>query len=170
LFVSIIIRCLEWNVSQPHRLPYSAILRQLPDKATANLPYSALIAKGLGDLRGIIGLFDWHGLSNRTGNSTGRDNMRWLEVIRLRSAAKSKDALEKLLSRISTLDRATGLIQIRSYFHVDVDGDASIHLFWESPRCDRHGSAIAHHIADALKELGLVDVSVWTEREGAKDE
>jgi hypothetical protein len=96
--------------------------------------------------------------------------MRWLEVIRLRSTAKSKDALGELLGRITALDPATGLVQIRSYLHPDVDGDASIHFFWESALCDRRGSAIAHHVADALKELGLVDVSVWIEREGGKDE
>ena len=95
--------------------------------------------------------------------------MKWIEVIRLRSTVQSEDTLGELLQRITALDRVAGLIDIRSYRHSEVGGDASVHLHWECPRCDSRGSAIALHVADALKEIGLVDVSVWVER-GEKDE
>jgi hypothetical protein len=92
--------------------------------------------------------------------------MRWLEIVRLRSASGSEDVLKELLDRIVSLSRDNGIGEMRIYRHGEIENDTSIHIFRESPWCDCKRSAIANQIADALKEFGLIDHSIWIEQNG----
>jgi hypothetical protein len=88
--------------------------------------------------------------------------MRWLEVIKLRSAGKGSGSLEEFLAPINRLSQ-NGLVGIKTYRHASLEMDWNVHLFWESERPEQNGSNLGLHLAQALKEFGLVDHSIWVE-------
>jgi hypothetical protein len=88
--------------------------------------------------------------------------MEWLEVIKLRSAGKSFGILEELLLSMDKVGQY-GLVGIKIYRHASLETDWSVHLFWESERLEQNGSSLGLHLAQALKEFGLVDHSIWVE-------
>ncbi len=90
--------------------------------------------------------------------------MKWLEVIRLRSAEKNSGLLEELLLSIERLSQ-DGLMEMKIYYHAALETDLGVHLHWESGRLEQNGSALGLRLAQALKEFGLVDHSVWMEKE-----
>jgi hypothetical protein len=88
--------------------------------------------------------------------------MEWLEVIKLRSAGKGSGSLEESLGSIYRLSQ-NGLVEIKTYRHAVLGSDWSIHLRWESERPEQNGSSLGLNLAQALKEFGLVDHSIWIE-------
>jgi hypothetical protein len=46
-----------------------------------------------------------------------------------------------------------------------LDTDLSVHLYWNSDRPEQDGSALGIRLAQALKDFGLVDHSVWIGKE-----
>jgi len=54
---------------------------------------------------------------------------------------------------------------IKIYRHAFLDTDLSVHLFWTSDRPEQNGSALGIRLAQALKDFGLVDHSVWIGKE-----
>jgi hypothetical protein len=89
---------------------------------------------------------------------------KWIEVIRLRSVGKGSDLLEECLM---SLDKSTQseLVEMKTYRHVNLETDLSIHLHWQTERPEQNGSALGLRIAEAFKEFGLIDHSVWVEKE-----
>ena len=92
--------------------------------------------------------------------------MKWLEVIKLRSAGKDSRLLEELLLSIDKFNQS-GLVEMKTYHHAALETDLSVHLHWESERPEQNGSALGLRLAQALKEFGLVDHSIWIEEEKA---
>ena len=90
--------------------------------------------------------------------------MKWLEVIKLRSAGKDSRLLEELLLSIDKFNQS-GLVEMKTYHHAALETDLSVHLHWESERPEQNGSALGLRLAQALKEFGLVDHSIWIEEE-----
>jgi hypothetical protein len=90
--------------------------------------------------------------------------MKWLEIIKLRSAGKDSGLLEELLPSIDKLSQS-GLIEMKTYHHAALETDLSVHLHWESGRPEKNGSALGLRLGQALKEFGLIDHSVWIEEE-----
>ena len=90
--------------------------------------------------------------------------MKWLEVIKLRSAGKDSGLLKELLLSIERFSQDR-LVETKTYHHAALESDLSVHLYWESGRVEQNGSAFGLHLAQALKEFGLVDHSVWIEGE-----
>lgn len=90
--------------------------------------------------------------------------MKWLEVIKLRSAEKDSRVMEELLLSVRKFDQ-NGLVQTKIFRHASLDSDVSIHLHWESEWPEQNGSALGLHLGQALKEFGLMDHSVWLEKE-----
>ena len=88
--------------------------------------------------------------------------MKWLEVIKLRSAGKGSGLLEELLLSINKFSQ-TGPVEMKIYRHAALELDLSVHLHWESERPERNGSDPGLRLAQALKEFGLVDHSIWIE-------
>jgi hypothetical protein len=88
--------------------------------------------------------------------------MKWLEVIRLRSAEKDSELLKELLL---SFDKASqrGLVEMKTYHHAALETDVSVHLLWESEQPEQNGSSLGLRIGQALKEFGLIDHSVWVE-------
>ncbi|HUL23053.1 MAG TPA: hypothetical protein VLZ10_16480 [Thermodesulfobacteriota bacterium] len=90
--------------------------------------------------------------------------MKWLEVVRVRSAGKDFELVKELLR---SLDKSgqPALVEMKTYYHAALQSDLSIHLHWESGRLEQDGSALGLRLAHALKEFGLTDHSVWIEEE-----
>ena len=88
--------------------------------------------------------------------------MKWIEVIKLRSAGIDSGLLEELLLPAGKAAQS-GPIKMEAYRHAALDTDWSVHLHWESERPEQNGSALGIRLARALKEHGLVDHSVWIE-------
>lgn len=90
--------------------------------------------------------------------------MKWLEVIKLRSAGKDSELLKELLVSIDKFSQS-GLVEMKTYHHAALETDLSVHLHWQSERPDRNGSSLGLRLAQALREFGLIDHSVWVEEE-----
>jgi hypothetical protein len=88
--------------------------------------------------------------------------MKWLEVIKLRSAEKGFGLMEELLLSVDEFSQS-GLVEMKTFHHAALDSDWSIHLHWESELPEENGSSLGLRLAKALKEFGLVDHSIWIE-------
>jgi len=88
--------------------------------------------------------------------------MRWLEVIKLRSAERGDGLLQGLLRPMSKVSES-GLVEIKTYRHAALETDLSVHLHWDSEMADQSGSVLGLRLAQALRELGLTDHSIWIE-------
>ncbi len=88
--------------------------------------------------------------------------MKWLEVIKIRSAGGNLGLLEELLLPISG-SNPRGQVEMKTYRHTVLETDLSVHLHWDSEMPEPNGSALGLRLAQALKEFGLVDHSVWIE-------
>ena len=88
--------------------------------------------------------------------------MKWLEVIKLRSAGKGSGLLEELLLSVNKFSQS-GLVEMRIYRHAVLETDLSVHLLWESEQPEQNGSSLGLRLAQALKEFGLIDRSIWVE-------
>jgi len=90
--------------------------------------------------------------------------MRWLEVIKLRSAGKDSELLKELLLSIDNSSQS-GLVEIKTYRHAALETDLSVHLHWKSEQPEQNGSALGLRLAQAFKEFGLIDHSIWIEEQ-----
>ncbi len=88
--------------------------------------------------------------------------MKWLEIIKLRSAGKDSGLLKEMFLSIDKLSQS-GLVEMKTYHHAALETDLSVHLHWESGRPEKNGSALGLRLAQALKEFGLIDHSIWIE-------
>jgi len=90
--------------------------------------------------------------------------MRWLEVIKLRSAGKDCRLLRELLLSVANFNQSE-LVQTKTFHHAALESDWSIHLHWESEQPEQNGSGLGLRLAKALEEFGLIDHSIWVEKE-----
>jgi hypothetical protein len=88
--------------------------------------------------------------------------MKWLEIIKLRSAGNNSGLLKELLLSIDKLSQSE-LVEMKPYHHAALETDLSVHLLWKSGKPEQNGSALGLRLAQALKEFGLIDHSVWIE-------
>jgi hypothetical protein len=88
--------------------------------------------------------------------------MKWIEIIKLRSAGKASEPLKPFLSAIAK-NGQRGLIETRIYHHALWETDWALHLHWESQGPEKYGSALGLRLSQALEAFGLIDHSVWIE-------
>ena len=88
--------------------------------------------------------------------------MKWIEIIRLRSAGYASESLKAFLSHFAT-NAQPGLIETSVYRHATWETDWSLHLRWESDGPEKNGSVLGLRLSQALEEFGLVDHSIWLE-------
>ncbi len=97
----------------------------------------------------------------------GIKQMKWIEVIELRSAKGNQELLESKLQQLIDAVSKEGKQQtIKAYKRVMLDDDFSIHLFHDSNKIENSGSRLGLYIASVLKDFGLVNHSVWAELAG----
>jgi len=98
--------------------------------------------------------------------------MKWVEIIALRSSGKiNKQLVDELLERIPDFDSPTDtphLIEIRIYQHSVVETDFSIHIYWKSEPGHQDKSPLGLRLSSALRNLGLLNHSVWVETTAAE--
>jgi hypothetical protein len=95
--------------------------------------------------------------------------MKWVEIITLRSPSKiSGQFIDELLKGVGESDSLTDtlkrLLEIKTYYHSVVETDLSIHIYWESEAGNQHKSPLGLRIFSALRNMGLLNHSVWIER------
>ena len=88
--------------------------------------------------------------------------MKWLEIIKLRSAESDEGLLGEFLRSVAKVSQS-GLVEMKTYRHAALETDLSVHLHWDSERPEQNGSALGLRLAQALKERGLTDHSIWIE-------
>jgi hypothetical protein len=98
-----------------------------------------------------------------------RIDMKWLETIKVQTATGFETAMEKelkvLMKDLLTKTRGSGLEEAHIYNHASVTGYFAIYLTWKTEVPQTTGSLIGLNLSQAYKAFGLVDHSVWIQRE-----
>jgi hypothetical protein len=90
--------------------------------------------------------------------------MNWLEIIKLQSVGNRLGLMDKLALIRDEVGR-NGLVKFEFYRHTLLETDLSVHLQWDTEKAERQGSTLGLHLVQALEEYGLVDHSIWIEKE-----
>ncbi len=95
--------------------------------------------------------------------------MKWIETIKVQAAGGQERAIDKKLTILTNdLRKSTdspGLQETVIYNHAAITGYFAIKLFWDTETPQNRGSALGLTLAQTVKSYGLVDHSVWVERE-----
>ncbi|MCP3954440.1 MAG: hypothetical protein GY697_19825 [Desulfobacterales bacterium] len=92
--------------------------------------------------------------------------MKWAEVIMVRSAGSSAEILDATLQDLmNTVAIETEHEAIRVFRHEKLDSDICIVLFHRGAKKKAGGSPLGLHLVAALKEVGLVNHTIWSEIE-----
>ena len=90
--------------------------------------------------------------------------MKWVEIITLRSPTRiNTQFVDGLLKQVDKSDTPKHLVEIRTFQHAVVETDLSIHIYWESEPGSQHKSPLGLELSYALKDMGLLNHSVWVE-------
>ena len=90
--------------------------------------------------------------------------MKCLEIIELRSVKNDKTLLELDIHSIFEDEQGVKLQEIKVYKHSKLETDWSIHLHYDSEKNGIEMSPLGLRLAEALKEYGLVNHSMWIEK------
>jgi hypothetical protein len=91
-------------------------------------------------------------------------NMKWAEMIMVRSAGSSGDILETTLKDlINAVAIEIENEAIRVFRGEKLDSDICIVLFHSEEKTNTGGSSLGLHLVTALKEVGLVNHTIWNE-------
>ena len=88
--------------------------------------------------------------------------MKWMEFIKVQTARSNVAA--KLLNIVTECKKCHGLLEARVFNHASV-GDCSLCLLWNTDMPEPQGSSVGLHLSNTLKKYGLVDHSVWLEKD-----
>ncbi len=92
--------------------------------------------------------------------------MNWIEIIELRSVDITEKLIEKDLKKILTqLESESEKYKLKVYTRIMINTDYSIHLLHESETVENSGSALGLRLASALKSYGLINHTVWVEKQ-----
>ena len=92
--------------------------------------------------------------------------MKWIEIIELRSAGNTRKQLETDLQEfIEQVEKKTEKQTVKLYTRMMIDTDVSIHLFHDSSKVKNRGSSLGIRLVSALKSYGLVNHTIWIEKQ-----
>ena len=91
--------------------------------------------------------------------------MKCIEIIRIRLDEIQGERLAFIHDLVGELDRKN----ISIFQHAKVDSDLSIHLIFDGPDALAAGSELGFHLVSILKEIALVNHSIWIEIEAEKE-
>lgn len=96
--------------------------------------------------------------------------MKWVEIVSLRCPTNIDIRfVDELFREVSDSDSPHPPVEIRLYRHSTVETDLSFHIHWESEkRQTPRKSPLGLRFASALKNLGLLNHSVWAETKAMK--
>ncbi len=89
--------------------------------------------------------------------------MKWVECIKIQTTRSNIAA--KMLSFVAECEKCHGLLKAKVFNHASIN-DCSLCLMWDTDRPEPHGSSVGLHLCSTLKKYGLVDHSVWVEKNG----
>ncbi len=89
-------------------------------------------------------------------------HVKWAEVIMIRLAGNNSENLDaKLKKLIDEVEIETGHKTIRIFRHEKLNSDICIVLFHNQNKTKAGGSILGLHLVAALKEVGLVNHTIW---------
>ena len=92
--------------------------------------------------------------------------MKWIEIIELRSTGDTLAQIEKLIQEIiDQAENKSGQRIVRLYTQMKIETDLSIHLVHDSSKAKNRGSSLGIRLVSALKPYGLVNHTIWIEKE-----
>ncbi len=92
--------------------------------------------------------------------------MKWIEIIELRSVCNFRKELETILQEfIEQVEKKPEKQTIKLYTSLMIDTDVSIHLFHDSNKVKNRGSPLGIRLVSALKSFGLVNHTIWIEKQ-----
>jgi hypothetical protein len=96
--------------------------------------------------------------------------MKWVEIISLRCPANiDLRFVDELFKEVSDSASPQPPVEIRVYRHSTVETDLSFHIHWESENSEiPRKSPLGLRFASALRNLGLLNHSVWAETKALK--
>ena len=87
-------------------------------------------------------------------------------MIRLRTTPSQLPAVARLiLDNVGHAAGESGLLRVHMYHSANYQTDLALSLSWETDAMQQGGSRAGLSISEALKSFGLVEHSVWMERE-----
>ncbi|MCP4367876.1 MAG: hypothetical protein GY797_07160 [Deltaproteobacteria bacterium] len=90
--------------------------------------------------------------------------MKWIEIIGIRSVESHRKILESELQRlIDEMDKGRKKQVTMAYRRSFINTDFSIHIHNDTKKVENGGSRLGLCLANALKEFGLVNHSIWFE-------
>ncbi|MFC1539483.1 hypothetical protein ACFL6H_08665 [Candidatus Latescibacterota bacterium] len=90
--------------------------------------------------------------------------MKWLEIIEIQSIDCNQELFGSQLQKvINEVEMETNKQTVIGYRHAIIDNNFSIHLIHDSKEVEKHGSKLSIRLATILKEIGLVNHSIWIE-------
>ena len=97
--------------------------------------------------------------------------MVWMEMRRLRTTeGQSEAALGLLRYSVSNVAKEPGLVQIHVYNSASFHNDLALSLVWDTHIPHRQGSRTGLSISETLNAFGLVEHSIWVEKEARQAE
>ena len=92
--------------------------------------------------------------------------MRWMEMIRLRTThAQLENVAGLLLDTMRSAVGEAGLVRIHMYNSASYQTDLALSLTWDTNSFQHEGSRAGLSISEALKTFGLVEHSIWVEKD-----
>ena len=88
--------------------------------------------------------------------------MIWMEFIKVQAGRANVAA--KLNDFVLECKQCKGLLDAKVFVHAMVE-DCSLCLLWKTDKAEPQGSSLGLHLSNTLKKYGLVDHSVWVEKE-----
>lgn len=92
--------------------------------------------------------------------------MRWLEVIHLRVTDQDYERLMVTFTQLlDEIRKKESCQKVKLFRRAQLETDVCLHLYHDSHDPGDGGSPVGLRLADALKPLGMVHHTVWTEIE-----
>ncbi len=87
-------------------------------------------------------------------------------MIRLRTTKSQVEAVARLiLDNVRQAAGESGLLRVHMYHSAKYRADLALSLMWETNAMQNEGSRTGLSISEALKNFGLVEHSIWMEKE-----
>ena len=92
--------------------------------------------------------------------------MKWIEIIELRLSRKNlRNKLQFLRDSVDEFRIELGNKSVKMYSHTTLESDFLIQLKHNSDRVIQNGSKLGLQFVRTLKEIGLVNHTVWVEND-----
>ena len=92
--------------------------------------------------------------------------MKWIEIIEVRAAGNTWKQLETHLQEfMDQVEKETVKQTVQLYTRMMIDADFSIHLVHDSGKAKNRGSSLGIRLVSALNSYGLVNHTIWIEKQ-----